>query len=229
MATVTARDRLTRLVDLATQESGATRYALVSELAELLLDWPSSYPSPMREPFESLLERAIRDVNSETRRELAERFVGSTEMPVSTLNLLVFDASPETRHAILLRNAASAGTRSSVIELAVNEVALVAAIRKAAREHKAGILACRFGIDDEKAAQILEETSGAMLAVLCKGAGVRRATFSALAVLALPAATADENYRRLAAYDSVAEEGAAAILQQWRAQARTPAHGSEAA
>src|SRR5689334_19652385 len=104
MAVFSARERLTRLVELAGQEGTEARRALVNELADLLLGWPSMYPRGMREPFEALLEKALRDVGSETRAELADRFVGATDMPLSILNQLVFDAGSDAKILILQQN-----------------------------------------------------------------------------------------------------------------------------
>src|SRR3954468_3401028 len=104
MAIFSARERLTRLVELAGQEGFEARRALAGELADLLLAWPSIYPRGMREPFEALLEKTMRDIGPAERAALADRFVADEDMPLSILNLLVFDAGPETRDAILLRN-----------------------------------------------------------------------------------------------------------------------------
>src|SRR5256885_1906494 len=95
MAQLSARERLSRLVDLASEAGVPARRELTDQLADLLLDWPSSYPAAMREPFEALLEKALRDVEPAARRLLAERFVEHSEMPLTVLNLLVLDAAQE--------------------------------------------------------------------------------------------------------------------------------------
>lgn len=229
MAAVSARERLTRLVDLASQSGSEARRELVNELADLLLEWPAAYPTGMREPFEALLERALRDVGCETRASLAERFAANTDTPLAFLNLLLFDATPEVRNAILLRNAAGCEASADTLSLNVNERMLLLTVRKTEAGERHAVLASGFNVSEDIAARILSDMSGTMLAVLCRGANVGRATFSALAVLALPLAGADENYRRLAAYDAVPQEGGTALLNRWRMQVRAPALAAEAA
>jgi hypothetical protein len=229
MAGVTAPDRLKRLVDLASQSAVSARGELVQELADLLLDWPANYPANMREPFETLLERAVGDVDGDTRAALAERFAGKEEAPLSLLNLLVFDAAPDSRKLILSRNASAGESGDQIVSPALNNSVVLSAIRNASAASRAAIIAERFGISEEVGRRILAEGTGYMLAVLCKGAQVGRATFSALAVLALPLAGAEENYRRLAVYDTVPENEAAALLSRWRTPLRAPASAAEAA
>ena len=229
MAVFSARERLTRLVELAGREGTDARRALVRELADLLLEWPSIYPRGMREPFEALLEKALRDVGSETRAALADRFVGAPDMPLPILNLLVFDAGSDAKILILQQNAVSTPASAPFPRISVNEPALLAAVRSSDPENIAGVIAPRLGIAAEIAEQVVADASGTMLAVLCKGANLRRQTFSALAVLARPDSTNDESYRRLAAFDEVPVAGAEAFLSYWREQIRQPSHESEAA
>src|SRR5438105_15777845 len=94
------RERLNRLVELASQSGLPARRALANDLADLLLDWPAAYPPAMREPFEALLEKAVRDVEPAARAILAERFTGDTGTPLAILNLLIFDAAPAIKTAI---------------------------------------------------------------------------------------------------------------------------------
>lgn len=229
MASLSARDRLTKLVDLASQSGVAARSELVRELADLLLDWPANYPAGMREPFETLLERALREADKQTRADLAERFAAKEDAPLGILNLLVFDAAPEIRNVIVSRNAAVCEGSLGVAASSASQSAFLHTIRKASTDCRAAMLAPCFGVPEEIAVQILAESSGYMLAVLCKGAQVGRATFSGVAVLALPPATAEGNYRRLAIYDTVSEAGAVALLGHWRAQVRAPAPAVQAA
>jgi hypothetical protein len=218
MAVFSARERLSRLIELAGQDGIAAREALAGELADLLLGWPAIYPQGMREPFEALLERTIGQVSPETRATLADRFAGTEEIPLSTLNLLVFDASLETRNSILLRNGRAAEGTPALSRVPVNEVALLAAARTASAGLLGPAITPRLGIPMEIAEQIFADASGGMLAVLCRGIALKRETFSALAVLARPNATNDESYRRLAAYDDVPETGAETLLTFWRKQ-----------
>ena len=229
MSQISPRERLSRLVELAAQTDHAARRALVNGLADLLLDWPASYPAAMREPFEALLEKSLRNVEPALRAELAERFVERAETPLHLLNLLVFDAAPQTKSAILMRNALAHETRVAAPTALTQDAALLSAVRAHPSDTLADTLASHFRVVPEIATQILADETGWMLAALCKGTGLRRAAFSALAVLAHPTATPDESYRRLAAYDAVPQEGAAALLAFWRDAAPAAAKTAEAA
>jgi len=227
MAQLSARERLTRLVDLAGESGVSARRELTDQLADLLLDWPSSYPAAMREPFEALLETALQDVEPAARTLLAERFVKHSRMPLTVLNLLIFDAPPEIRVKIVLQNAEAFAHTTP--ECHIDGALLLFAARRARPDELAEILASRFGIKPEVAASILEDRSAHALAVLCKGAQLSRATYSAFAVLARPDAAGDEHYRRLATYDSVPDEGARALLVFWRNQLEPTLPAIEAA
>jgi hypothetical protein len=213
MAAAPARERLARLVDLASQSEMPAR-ELTDELANLLLDWPANYPLAMREPFEALLEKSLRDIDPAARALLAQRFADGT-MPLSVLNTLIFDADPEARQAILARNATEVNDATAA--RMVDERDLLAAARAGTIELPL-VLTLYFGIPRDVAAKALADRSGFSLALLCSGIGCSRAAFSALAVLASPQADTDESYRRLAAYDHVPENGAAALMQFWRSQ-----------
>jgi hypothetical protein len=231
MSSSSPRERLSKLVELAAETDLAARRALVDGLADLLLDWPAAYPSAMREPFEVLLEKSLRNVEPGLRGELAERFVGRTDTPLHLLNLLVFDAAPEIKCAILLRNALAREARSGAGAASefTGEATLLAAARASLPDVLPGTLASRLAIAPDIAAQILLDASGWMLATLCKGAGFRRATFSALAMLAHADASPDESYRRLAAYDAVPLDGASALVAFWRAQIEPARPAAQAA
>jgi hypothetical protein len=227
MSAINARERLTRLVELAGQNGPGARRALVGELADLLLDWPSNYPPSMREPFEALLEKAMHEVDADTRAQLAERFVHGAEVPLAFLNALIFDALPATRDAILVRNAAAAGDNTPAF--ALNESALVAVARGAVADELAEAIAARFGIEADTVAQILADERAYLLAVLCKGARASRATFSALALLTDSGDAGGKSYARLAVYDGVAQTGSEALLRFWQAQARAHVTSPKAA
>ncbi|HEY1961118.1 MAG TPA: hypothetical protein VGG69_01770 [Rhizomicrobium sp.] len=229
MSSISPRERLSRLVELAAETDLAARRSLVDGLADLLLDWPRSYPASMREPFEALLEKSLGSVETTARVRLADRFVEHTDAPLHLLNLLMFDAAPETKSVILMRNASVVERTSADAPAPGEEAALLATVRKSAPDLLPDIIASRFRIAPEIGAQVLADESGWMLATLCKGARTTRATFSALAVLVRPAATADESYRRMAAYDGVPQDGAEALLAFWRGQAQPPASAAQAA
>jgi hypothetical protein len=216
MAQLSARERLTRLVDLASEAGVSARRELTGELADLLLDWPANYPATMREPFEALLEKALRDVEPPARTLMAERFVKHSRMPLTVLNQLIFDAPPEIQIKILSRNADAHA--HNVAPPHIDGALLLFAARRATPDGLAETLATRFGIKPEIAASVLRDHSAQSLAILCKGAKLTRAAFSALAVLARPDVAGDEHYRRLAVYDSVPDDGARALLVFWRSQ-----------
>ena len=216
MASITPRERLTRLVDLASDSGSGSRRELTNKLADLLLDWPESYPAIMREPFEALLEKALHDIEPAARGLLARRFMGG-DMPLSVLNALFFDAPLEIKIEILARNAV-ANNSSIPVAFTVKEQALLVAARAADSLKLADVIASRFGVSRTVAAMALEDGSAYSLATLCKGARLSRAAFSALAVLSGPPAARDESYRRLAAYDAIPEDGARALLHFWQGE-----------
>jgi len=74
-------------------------------------------------------------------------------------------------------------------------------------------LAETLGLDEARATEILNEETGEALAIACKGAGLSRAAYSTLALLACPRAQASE---RLSAYDRIATLDAARTLRAWR-------------
>lgn len=86
----------------------------------------------------------------------------------------------------------------------------------AAREGDAVIprLATTLGLDETRAAEILKEDSGEALAIACKGAGLSRAAFSTLALLAFP--RRERMAERLNVYDRVPTLDAARTLRAWR-------------
>ncbi len=86
----------------------------------------------------------------------------------------------------------------------------------AAREGETVIprLAETLGLDETRASEILKEKSGEALAIACKGAGLSRAAFSTLALLAYP--RRERMAERLRVYDSVATLDAARTLRAWR-------------
>jgi hypothetical protein len=72
------------------------------------------------------------------------------------------------------------------------------------------------GLPEELATAIAGDAGA--LAVLCKGAGISRATFSAIAILAGPVRSVHENFAMLSAYDRVPANGATQLLAFWQAR-----------
>lgn len=77
-------------------------------------------------------------------------------------------------------------------------------------------LAESAGLSKSKVMEILADHSGHALAVACKGAGLNRATFSALALLTEPADNLASAYAMLDEFDVVPVAEAARQLRGWR-------------
>ena len=69
------------------------------------------------------------------------------------------------------------------------------------------------------AEQILEDETGAALAVACKGANMDRAAFSALALLTRPGRDRAHAFAVLDAFDNVPTSEATRVLRGWRGSA----------
>src|SRR5208337_2165496 len=100
-----ARERLSRLIELAGENTPEKQRALAFELCDLLIDWPQRYPPAMREPFEALLEKVLRRLDGATRRMIAARLAGHPETALALLNEFYFDVPADARTDILRRNA----------------------------------------------------------------------------------------------------------------------------
>jgi len=81
------------------------------------------------------------------------------------------------------------------------------------------VLAEKLGVDAKMAAQILDDETGAALAVACKGASLDRPTFSALALLTRPGRDRAHAFAVLDAFDNVPTSEATRLLRGWRGQA----------
>ena len=92
--------------------------------------------------------------------------------------------------------------------------ALIEAARAA--DHLPAALAQSLGVDDRMAQQILDDESGAALAVACKGANIDRAAFSTLVLLAHPGRARSHAFAVLDAFDTVPMSDATRLLRGWR-------------
>ncbi len=210
-------DRLTSLLELASQGTPETRRELAFDLIDLLLDWPAKYAQSMREPFDALLLKVARDLDDETRNALVARLAESAQTPLDLLNEFFFDVPPGLKTAILARNAdAFDGEAASAAEAADSEASLIAAVRKDAGSHFASIFAGVLGIDAAVATQILDDPCA--LAAACKGAGLGRPAFSTLTLLtrANGGETPEQIDLRLRAFDDVSEPAARRLFGYWR-------------
>ena len=80
----------------------------------------------------------------------------------------------------------------------------------------AELLAEKLDVDAATARQIVDDETGNALAVACKGAGLDRAAFSALAVMAAPARAPALRFAVLDAFDNVPAAEASRVLRTWR-------------
>jgi hypothetical protein len=212
-----AKERLNRLIELAAHDAPENRRTLAVELCDLLLDWPVRYPTHMREPFEVLLEKTLRSIDEDTRRALATKCSEREEAPINILNEFYFDATAETRDAIVLRNAIADSVVPVPMDIAnTDEASLIAAARGQRQDELLGALVRVFGVEQTTAFGILEDQSGRSLAIACKGAHFSRMTFSTLALLMDAGGGIEELRERLAIFDAVPLTGAERLLDFWR-------------
>ncbi|HEY2069788.1 MAG TPA: DUF2336 domain-containing protein [Rhizomicrobium sp.] len=205
--------RLTSLVELATENAPEKRRSLCIELCDLLLDWPSTYPAQMREPFETLLEKTVRLIDRDTRSQLIARIAVAPGASLDLLNEFFFDATADLRGAILERNAEAPPADARV---PVDETALIVSARGNPRDSFGELLAQALDLPPDIAARILHDGSGEALAIAIKGAHLSRAAYSTLAMLSGGALGPEETLARLAVYESVPERGAESLLNFWR-------------
>ncbi len=210
----TPKERLSHLVELAAQGEAA-RPRLAHELSDLLLDWPADYPDAARLPFEALLEKAVREVDRDTRAALAARFARRADAPVDLLNELFFAAPAEMKDDIVARNARE-GHASADTGCTVDEQHVLDALRSG--NGFTGMFALALGISEATADEILADETAQSLALACKGVHMDRAAFSAIAVLSAKDRGLDDAYARLAAYDIVPEAAAERLLAFWRSR-----------
>jgi hypothetical protein len=206
-----AKDRLAHLLTLA-GEGQAARVFLLGELADLLLDWPEDCPEAMRPPVLALFERLVREADEECRAQLAGRFGGHSDLPLTLVNEFFLSAPAPLRREILMRN--EAANEAAPVEAPANPAALIAAARDKAVRDFCGRAAREFHIAADTAGAIFADSTGEALAVLCKGAHLDRAAFSALAILRSAGGT--ELERGLSSYDGVPQRGAERLTHHWQ-------------
>ena len=215
------RERLTRLIELASENAPEKQAALAFELCDLLVDWPPRYPQVMREPFEALLEKVLRRLDETTRRLIATRLSQHSETAVALLNECYFDVPTKARSMILEKNQEPAEEEPEGVGTEA-EAQLIAAARRMGPIEFTHLFADFLAVSPLMAQSILDDGSGDALAVACKGIGMRRVTYSALVVFAAgrAGANAQTMYDRLAAFDEIPESGARRMLSHWRKEAR---------
>jgi hypothetical protein len=205
-----AKERLSQLLALVAERRWTP---LARELAALALDWPNDYPPTMRSPVMALLEWAARECDMGTRTEIAAHMGGHPELPLSLLNELYLAAPAPLRREILMRNELERD--DSEAEEPADAETLLRAARNGCRDF-AAMLGGIADIPRAVAQAILSDTSGEPLAVLCRGAGFDRATFSAIVVLRGCRGVS------LTVFDTVPEHAAHRLMRHWRAHHVTP-------
>ena len=173
-----ARERLTRLIELASENAPEKQPALAFELCDLLVAWPERYPQIMREPFEALLEKVLRRLDETTRRLIATRLSGHSETAVALLNEFYFDVPTPARSVILERNHEPADEASQSADVE-GEARLVEAVRRMGPVEFAATFAGFLRVSPATARSILDDATGDALAVACKGADATRDLFRA--------------------------------------------------
>lgn len=164
------------------------RAALAEEVAELLVAWPPEYPASMKSMCEALLSKAVREVDSATRTRLRVQLY----------------ADPELSARVLPRESASQK--------------VIAAARNGDNAGVVATLSESVGVDEVMARQILDDESGAALAIACKGASLDRAAFSALVLMAHPGRDRGHAFAVLDAFDNVPTSEATRVLRGWRGE-----------
>ena len=215
----TAKERLCHLLELA-EEGPAQRTVLVGELADLLLDWPPDCPGAMRPPVVALLEKTVRETDEGTRAKLAARLGAHGELPLDLINEFYLCAPKSVRCEILMRNELAGGTGDAAP--APDTAFLVAAARDAKVHDFTERFGSAFGIAPRTAQAILSDASGEALAVLCKGAHLDRASFSALALL--KGAIEGDATAQLSVFDTVPQHAAERLTCYWLLHHAPPEH-----
>lgn len=198
-----AKERLAQLVALAAERRWSP---LARELGDLVLYWPSDWPEAMRPPVLVLFETALREADGETQTLLAGRMAGHTGIPLKLMNVLYLAAPAPQRREILLRNEIEG---EAPVPVTIDASAILGAARNKAGDF-AGTLARLAAIPRRIVGAVLADPGGEPLAVLCRGLGLDRASFSAIALLR-GAPTVP-----LSVFDTVAPKAAALVVQSWR-------------
>jgi hypothetical protein len=211
--TMHAKERLEHLLELA-GKGHAEAPQLARELCELLLDWPQAYPPSMRVPFESLLEKTVRLLDDDQRKNLMVSVGSGGDLPLSILNEFFFIAPERLRSRILSRNAKIEASNDEPLPN-FDAAAFVTAARQKKGEAYARAFASLFGISKAAADAVLGDISGEALAIACKGAELPRAVFSSIALLTGPSDPASQK-TRLAAFEQVSVDAARNMVRFWR-------------
>ena len=124
------------------------------------------------------------------------------------------DIDPATRTRLRVQLYSHPELAARVLPRESASQTLIEAARRGDGLHDA--LAQSLGVDGKMAVQILDDETGAALAVACKGANIERAAFSALALLARPGRDRAHAFAVLDAFDTVPMSEATKVLRSWR-------------
>lgn len=201
-----ANERLGQLLALVAERRWSP---LARELCDLILYWPADWPAAMRPPVVALFETALREADDETQSVLAARMAGNGDIPLKVMNALYLAAPGPQRREILLRNEIEGPEPAP---LGADGPAILRAARNKSGDFT-GTLARLTGLPRRVVMAILADASGEALAVMCRGLGLDRATFSSIALLRGAEGVP------LAVFDTVAPKAAAALVADWRKSA----------
>lgn len=207
----TAKDRLKRFLALADQ-GPAQRAALAKELIDFLVCWPEECPRAMRRPVLTLLAMTLEEADEGIRGRLAARLGDIDDLPLAAANKMFFYAPRAVQHVILRRNE-TANDLPHPIPVR-DPLRLLADARGENNVHFPLLFSRAVHIPPDCAADILADGGGQSLATVCKGTGVNRGLYSALAVLIFRKMPADPT--RLTAYEEIPRKAAENITAYWQ-------------
>ena len=172
--------------------------ALRAALAEEVADLLSAWPPDYPQSMRDVCETLL----AKAARDIDE----STR---ARLRVQLY-SHPALAQRVLPREAAS----QSLIQAARTGKDLVSALSE------------RLGVSGRIARDILQDQSGAKLAVACKGSHMDRASFSALALLIHPAHDRNHAFVMLDTFDNVPANEAGRMLRNWQSESEPgPAKG----
>ena len=198
-----AKERLGQLLGMAAKRQWSP---LARELCDLVLYWPKDYPDAMYAPVIALTETALREADRETQTLLAGRLASRSDVPLTLMNVLYLAATAPQRREILMRNEIDTTAPAPVM---ADGASVLAAARNRHSDFTA-TLSRLSGLPRPTVTAILADASGEPLAVLCRGLGLDRACFSALALLRGPAGMP------LTVFDTIPPKAATHLVSDWR-------------
>lgn len=206
-----ATERLRRFLILADQ-GAPLRSALAEDLADFLVNWPAECPGKMHGPVMALFDMALAEAGEYELRRLAKVLVPVPELPLSALARIFALTIPAEQRRIL--NYCAHGPVEAPPKVVFHPDKLIAAARTG-RGNFAPELAVWLQISPALAADILRDEAAISLAVLCKGALLGKARFSALSLILFQDLPSDP--ARLAVYDEIPSGAAMRLVGVWQA------------